>query len=258
MGLTSVAAGLLLLLLAAPVAAEVTPSGFEIVIVALMPNGDGAIAEPSSGPSANPQGDVLYAATDAGRDAVYLRYANGMRLRLLGAGDPLAGSKVSHVVTMPNSLDGFRQSLVYTALEDGRVGLVRLVPPASAFAVNPKSGDRSEPISFHIMGDGFSPGVEVAFGDTKAGFVTVLSRTELAGVIPAGAPAGVVDVSVSRPGAGKHVLKGAFEFRDAPASGCQGVFPDHRPPQTSMSLGPWVAAAGLVGLRRRRLRRSER
>lgn len=234
---------------------EVTPSGFEVTTIVLT-QGDGAVAEPPAGPATNAQGDVLYAVTENGRDALYLRFTNGMRVRLLAAGDALAGSRVARVVSTPSGLDTYRQVLVYAVLEDGRAGLFRLSPPPSPFAVVPKWGNRSAPISFQLSGDGFVPGVEVFFGDTKAGFVTVISRTELTGVIPAGAPAGSVDVGVARPGMPRRTIKAAFEFRDAPTAGCQDLWPDHRPPQrTSMLLTPFAVAGVLVARGRRRKRR---
>jgi hypothetical protein len=233
--------------------AEVTQSGFDVTPIVVVPRAGGGLAEPAAGASSNAQGDVLFALVENGKDVLYLRFANGMRVRLLGAGDPLAGSRVARVVASPTSLDAHRQILVYAELEDGRAGLFRLSPPPSPFAVTPKWGYRDRPVSFHLTGDGFTPGVEVYFGDVKAGFVTAISRTELTGVLPATDTSGTVEVSVSRPGGARRSLKEPFEFRDPPKAGCQGLFPDHRPPvKTSLPAASWLAVAAILALRQRR------
>lgn len=247
---------LLLLIAASPVGAELelTASGYEITAIVVAPRQGGGLAAPAAGASMNSSGDVLFSLAEAaGGNALYLRYNIGLRVRILGAGDALAGSTVTRLVSTPSSLDEYRQMLVYAELADGREGLFKITPPPSPFAVTPRWGNRAEPISFHLLGDGFTPGVEVFFGDVKAGLVTVISRTELSGIIPAGAPAGVVDVTVARPSGAKGRRQDAFEFRDPPAAGCRGLWPDHRPPQRTSALGfPWLVAAAATALRRRR------
>lgn len=244
--------------LALPVrAVESTPSGFEVTTIVLTPQGDTSLAEPARGASMNLVGDVLFSLSEGGKDVLYLRFVGGNRIRVLGAGDGLAGSRVARLVSSPTSLDAYRQILLYAVLEDGRAGLFRLEPVPAPFSVTPKEGSRREPISFHLLGDAFTPGVEVFFGDTKAGFVTVLSRTELTGVLAPGSAAGVVDVSVGRPGLSRRSLKGAFEFRDAPMAGCQGLWPDHRPPvRSARMLLPWMVGVVAVAERVRRRRKS--
>lgn len=249
----------ILLALAATLAAGIAAAAaepranFEVLPIVIAPN-EAALAAPPPGVSTNANGDVLFTFADMGVESVYLRVDAGFRLRLLGRGDPLAGSEVTRVVASASSLDAFRRVVLWVALADGRAGLFRLSPPPSAFAVNPRHGDRSEPIAFHIMGDGFTPGLEVHFGEAKAGFVTVLSRTELTGLVPAGQPAGTVDVTIARPGGGKATLPKAFEFRDRPTSGCQDLFPDHRPPadRTSSAATPWLGVAAALALCGRR------
>lgn len=253
------AVALVTILFASAARAE-PPPAFEIAPLVIAP-ADASLPEPQPGVSTNAAGDVLFTLSEKGGDAVYLRFERGFRFRLLGVGDPLGGSRVKRVVSSATSLDAFRRVLLWVALEDGRTGLYRLSPPPSAFSVSPKEGNRGEPIAFHIQGDGFTPGIEVSFGATVAGFVTVISRTEITGLVPAGQPAGVVDVTVSRPGGGRSVLKQAFEFRDPPTAGCQNLFPDHRPPAertSSVPGAPWIGIVAAIAVQPFRARRRRR
>ena len=233
----------------APLAPE-----FDVTVIALEPPGGGALVPPAAGASANAAGDVLFAVNEAGKDTVYLRFDSGIRLRVAGVGDPLFGSKVARIIVSPGSLDSYHRALVWAALENGNTGLFRYSPPPAPFAVSPTRGNGAEPIGFHLMGAGFTPGLEVYFGDAKAGFVTVISRSEITGLVPAGQKPGKVTVSVARPGGPRRPLQSPVEFLPAPTSGCQGLCPDHRPQQTSSM--PWacwsVAVADVVRLRRSR------
>jgi hypothetical protein len=231
---------------------DVTPSGYDVVTIILAPSAAAAPAEPPAGPSMNPAGDVAFVASANGNDTLFLRYAMGITTPITTAGDPLAGGTIARLVLMPTSLDLYRQILFYAVLADGRAGLFRASPPPAPFIVSPAWGYRDRPISFHLTGDGFTPGIEVRFGETPAGFVTVISRSELTGLLPAGAGAGFVDVTTARPGGGQRSLPAAFEFREPPTSGCRGFWPDHRGPAvdlSSMSGDWWILWATVLAYR---------
>jgi hypothetical protein len=240
---------------------ELTPSGYEVVTITLASSARAAPAEPPAGPSANPAGDVAFVTSEGGKDTLFLRYAMGVTTAIVAAGDPLAGSTIARLVLMPTSLDLYRQILFYAVLADGRAGLFRASPPPAPFIVSPAWGYRDRPISFHLTGDGFTPGIEVRFGETLAGFVTVISRSELTGLLPAGAGAGFVDVTTARAGGAQRSLPAAFEFRDPPTSGCRGFWPDHRAPAvdvSSMSGDWWILWAAVVAYRLGGVRRRSR
>ena len=243
-------------------AADPAAAGFEISAVVLPPSGQGVLAEPVSGPSATTTGDVVFVAREAQGDTLFLRNGFGITAPLVSAGDRLGDGVVARLVTMPNSIDAFRQILFYAALTDGRSGLFRAVPTPGPFSISPVWGYRDRPVTFHLIGSGFVPGMQVRFGDRAAGFVTVISPSELTGTIAGDAPAGTVDITTGRPGGATRTLRGAFEFREAPVNGCRGFWPDHRPPDVTMSsmISGWLVPWGLIGIHGlgRRCRRRRR
>ncbi len=246
-------------------AAEPADAGFEINVVTLPSAEYGSMPEPISGPSANAVGDIVFVAPDARGGTMFVRNGFGFTTPLVSVGDHLGDGVVARLVTMPNSIDAFRQILFYAVLRDGRSGLFRAFPTPGPFSVSPAWGYRDRPVTFHLVGVGFVPGIQVRFGDRAAGFVTVISQSELTGTIAAGAPAGTVDITTGRPGGATRTLRAAFEFRDPPVSGCRGFWPDHRHPDVTMSsmISGWIVPWGILamhslGRRCRRRRRAAR
>jgi hypothetical protein len=234
------------------------PPKFDVTTIAIASGTRGSPREPANGVSADSLGNVVFVASENGADALFLRTAIGFTIRLLAAGEDLEGSTVARLVTMPNSLDAFRQVLFYAVLADGRAGLFLATPPPSASSISPAWGYRDRTTIVHLTGNGFTPGVRVRLGDVQVGFITVISQTELTGIVPAGAPAGDVDLTIGRAGGISRSLPKAFEFRDPPVSGCRGLFPDHQPPKVTASslLSGWVpwAVVALYALARHRRR----
>jgi hypothetical protein len=241
-------------------AADAPDARFTITPLQLAAAGRGAPVRPHPGASTNVAGDVLFVAREERGDVLLLRQPLGIVHRIVAAGDPLGDSVVEHLVSMPNSIDDYRRILFYAELADGRAGLFRADPRPRPFQIVPESAYRDGPISFTLLGSGFTPDVEVRVGESRAGLVTVISTTQLTGVIPHASemPLGKVDVAVRRDGSEPVVLRSAFEFRQRPPIGCRGFWPDHRPPAVSASslLWGWLAACGPAGVyvicRRRR------
>lgn len=237
---------------------DLAPSGYTLTAITTSSPERGAPPEPSPGPSMNANGDVAFVISEHGKDTLFLRYAMGVTIPVVAAGDALAGSTVARLVLMPTSLDAYRQILFWAALADGRTGLFRATPAATPYFVSPTFAYRDRPTTFRLTGDGFVPGMQVRFGSVQAGFLTIVSRTEVAGVIPEGAPVGPAELTVVTPGGATRTLPRPFEFRDPPESGCRGWWSDHRPPVArapglpSDLLVVCGAVAWLHGSRRRR------
>ena len=232
--------------MALPCAAQDVPDkAFEIFPVHVAPRGAGAPVLPTPGASTNELGEVAFVVRDEGGDALMLRGFYGAVHRVLSAGDPLAGGTVSQIVVMPNSLDEYRRILFHAELDGGHAGLFRAVPEPRLREVLPSWGYRDGSITFMLRGSGLSPETIVHFGELRTP-VTAVDATTLTGVIPYSEdlPVGPVQVSVGRRGGVPHVLSEAFEFRDRPTSGCEGFWPDHRPPAVfrpaSLPGSPWV------------------
>jgi hypothetical protein len=185
-----------------------------------------------------------------GGERLDLREASGVIHALVGVGDPLAGSTITDLAIAANALDAYQQVLFWAALADGRAGLFRASPPPAPFSISPTVGYRDQPVTIQLIGRGFAPGVRVRVGSVDAGLITVVSPTELTGMLPAGAPLGTVDVAVSRPNGTTRTLRAAFEFRDRPPSGCRGFWPDHRPPDITAAsvVSSWVVPFGVVAV----------
>ncbi|MEO6027495.1 MAG: IPT/TIG domain-containing protein [Candidatus Binatia bacterium] len=242
--------------------AEPVRSGFDVVTLSIGVRGASAPVEPVYAPATSPSGDTALLVQDGAGTRLDVREVSGITRTIVAVGDVLAGSAVMEIATAANALDNYQQVVFWAALADGRAGLFRASPPPAPFAISPKSGYRDQPITIHLMGRGFAPGVRVRVGTIDAGLVTIVSPTELTGMLPAGAPLGVADVAVSRLNGGSQTLRGAFEFQDRPPSGCRGFWPDHRPPATTASsvASSWLVPIGIAALPRgwRRLTRRKR
>lgn len=238
-------------------AAEPARAGFEVTALAVAPTVAEGPSEPAAGLSVNAAGDAAFTSRHAGKEILSLRYDGvGMTVPVLIAGDPLMGGKLAHMVVMPTSLDAYRQIHFYAVLEDGRAGFFRARPIPKATFIDPTWGYRDRPTTFRLVGDGFTPGIQVRFGEAFAGLVSVISPTELTGTVPARNEAGLVTVTVQRPGGEPQKLGAPFELRDPPVSGCRGLWPDHRPPVATASVlsGDWMlfwVMIGALGARRR-------
>lgn len=228
--------------------AETARADFEIVPLAVAARDANAPREPVYAASSNAAGELAYVSAGPSGPRLELRDGVGIVRAVIGAGDALAGSTVTDIVTTANALDASQQIVFWAALADGRAGLFRASPPPVPFAISPTVGYRDQPITVQIIGRGFAPGLEVQIGGTKAGLVTVESPTELTGVLPAGVPVGRFDVVVGRRGGAPHVLAKAFEVRERPASGCRGFWPDHRPPviTTAALASDWLVPFAIV------------
>lgn len=230
--------------------AEPARAGFDVSAIVLAPSVAEGPEAPAAGPSVNAAGDVAFTSREGGKDALSLRFdAIALTVRVLVAGDPLMGSTVAHMVAMPTSLDAFRRIVFYAVLDDGRAGFFRASPQPRADSLDPVWGYRDRPTTFHLMGDGFAPGIQVRFGEAFAGLVTVISPNELTGIVPAGNQVGPVPVTVQRQGSEPRKLAKTFELREPPVSGCRGLWPDHRPPIASASVvsGDWLLFWVLIG-----------
>ncbi len=249
---SNVVAALAVVLAVTSVNGAPEPITFDIAPIAVAAADHGAPLRPPTAPATNDAGVVAYvAAQPDGATALLVHYPIGVLARVVGSGDPLAGSAVARLATMVGGLDPYGQVLFYAELADGRAGLFRASPPASPTDLTPTSGYRNQPLAFHLRGNGFAPGVQVRFGATPAGFIVVTSPTELTGIVRAGTPAGRVDVTVQRPQGAERSLPGAFEFLEPPVAGCRGLWPDHRPPVTASGVvSGWLVPGIAVGLYR--------
>lgn len=230
--------------------AEVVRSGFDVVPVTVGELGRSAPREPAYTPSTNLNGDVAYLVVEEDRERLEIRDAIGVVHPVIATGEPLAGSAVTRLVTMANSLDAYQQVLMWAALADGRAGLFRASPVPMVFAISPETGYRDQLITVQLTGRGFAPGMRIRVGGRDAGMITVISPSELTAILQAGTRAGRADVAVSRPYGTVQTLRDAFEFQDRPLSGCRGFWPDHRPPVVTASavLSGWLAPIALIAV----------
>lgn len=246
----------------APALAEPARSDFDVVTLSIGVRDASAPVEPVYAPATSASGDTALLVRDGAGARLDVRQVIGFTHTIIAVGDVLAGSTVTELATAANALDAHQQVVFWAALADGRAGLFRASPPPTPFAISPTSGYRDQPITIHLMGRGFAPGVRVRVGTVDAGLVSIISPTELTAMLPAGAPPGVADVAVSRPNGGSQPLRGAFEFQDRPPSGCRGFWPDHRPPTITASsvASSWLVPIGIAALARgwRRLTRRQR
>ena len=93
-------------------------------------------------------------------------------------------------------------------IQDGHVTITREVPP-TVDSVTPNSGGVNAAVT--ILGTGFVPGTNVAFGGIWANTVTYVSPTTLIASTPGG-PAGLVNVVVVKPSGSAGMLANGFTF----------------------------------------------
>ncbi|HVZ38724.1 MAG TPA: IPT/TIG domain-containing protein [Candidatus Kapabacteria bacterium] len=94
--------------------------------------------------------------------------------------------------------------------------------------INPTSGPASGGNTVTISGNGFMPGIRVAFGGQQVMQVNFISSTQLAVGVPAHAP-GAVDVTITNPDGSVATLRNAYTYVPAPAPSVTSANPNMGP-----------------------------
>jgi hypothetical protein len=114
-------------------------------------------------------------------------------------------------------LAGYTQNWLMSLATFKAAGQTEVAPPPTLTSVTPNSGTTAGNTAVTLGGSNFVSGATVTFGGAAAANVVVVSNASITASTPAHA-AGVVDVSVTDPGAPSATLANAYTYTAPPAS----------------------------------------
>ncbi|MBS1912808.1 MAG: IPT/TIG domain-containing protein [Bacteroidetes bacterium] len=176
---------------------------------------------PASGPTAGGTQVMIFGqnfmpgcvAKFGGTDARQTTYVNSNQVQAVTPTASGAGAVNVRVVNPDGQGGGLPGAFTYVA-----------APTLIITGISPTSGPASGGNTVTISGNGFMPGVRVAFGGQQVAQVNFISATQLAVAVPAHAP-GAVDITVMNPDGTVATLPNAYTYVAAPAPSVTSVNP---------------------------------